>query len=722
MAGSASSFYETDEEHPTPGGARTAVPGASPSTRERGHRPLQLVELRAQASTPGWVSPPELPTDSGSSCPRRALGHFERPTFQGAEELVNPEEAFAERGDGRAVGRVELLRAYGGRSAWRSPRRPWTAGPLFQASPSVPSSVSLAWPSPVPEPLPVDGLSSASPPLASSSGGLRGAAAASTPRPQSPLEPFSRAWWLDDVQSLHSDPTFARPSRGAAAAQRRLQYGNGAAAAFGAAAFAAAGELGVSEELRLGASRFFVGVGRRAADAVRSAGALHHADDAEVETFLCLVCFENTRLEQRLSLHSCQIPEHGCCIECAASFFRARIEQGRVFELVCPIGMAEGGCRFIVRSDGAEIDVPQAPEAGAAYGGNAGVRNAALAAVASRDEVEEVLANDTATLEKYRRFLRTKVDSSLRECPDCRHLCSPVLDAALVPQRDMRCSSCGCSFCYYHAAAHRGGSCEEYEVRLAAETRCISDTLGTKDCPQCARQTMKTGGCNHMTCQVCRCDWCWICGISPVLRGPHGEDPIYWHFCDDNVESGCRQFVDPGRHPDAEAVRLWRRERQPGSTVRRLAAPARLVSVCLVVFSAVLALVLWLIVYMSAVAIAGAAECIARGACRVCGADPSFEDGPFTKSQLLIKPTLYPAVAVGTFVFLVPFIAFSFAWGLLSFIVWAPLWLLGRTPLLRRCVPTATRHHLRFLSTAPLRSVHQFGSSTFARMGAEEVN
>eukprot|EP00927_Polykrikos_kofoidii_P020859 TRINITY_DN19950_c0_g1_i1.p1 TRINITY_DN19950_c0_g1~~TRINITY_DN19950_c0_g1_i1.p1 ORF type:complete len:736 (-),score=87.34 TRINITY_DN19950_c0_g1_i1:44-2251(-) len=704
VAGSMTSPHHTDEDRLCFVEIESAVPV---SPHDGGSIRTQGASSQGQIVTPAWEHPFAFSSNV------QVVSDCRDGELMGVEESrVEPYETFLPT-NGNTVTPLD-----GAHVAWGSPRRPWTAGPVFYSPPSAPPPLPLAWPPLAPEKETGQAASSSA----------SGDAIECSICPQLTSDFSDRASWLDDVVSLRSDPTFTRTSRVAIGdtrkvhSRQRRHLGRGTAEALGVAAFAAVGELGVSEEVRLGASRLLVGVGRRASDAIRSAGGISPSDDEELDTFLCLVCFENKRVDERLVLGSCEIPEHGCCMLCAASFFRSRIEQGRVFELQCPIGAAEGGCRPKSLDGDLVSSEPESAAADPFSDGNGVVRSGKVAATASRKEVEAVFANDAATLEKYRRFVRTKVDSRLRECPDCQHLCSPEVDEGFVPTKEMKCLKCGCLFCYYHAAAHRGGSCEEYEVRLAAETHVISAKLGTKDCPRCGRQTMKTGGCNHMTCQVCRCDWCWICGIAPTRRGPHGEDAMYWHFCDDNTESGCRQFVDPGRHPDAESVRLWRRERRPGSVVRKLAAPARLVSVFLVIFSAVLALVLWLIVYTSAVALAGLAECVARGAvgvCRSCGSVASFDDLAFAKSQVLIKPTLYPAVAVGTVVFLVPFVAFSFVWAVLSVVVWVPLWLFGRLPLLRRCVPLTSRHHLRFLATAPLRSVHQFGSSTFARMVAD---
>lgn len=433
------------------------------------------------------------------------------------------------------------------------------------------------------------------------------------------------------------------------------------------------------------------------------------------QTFLCLVCFENQRDDQRLCLAECQAVGHGCCLQCAASFFRSRIEQGRVFELPCPVGAAEGGC-FVRSRPGTALSAAFG-EAGAAV-----VAPLPEVARASEAEVRRCLAGDSDTLERYRRFLKTKVDPSLRECPDCKHLCSPVLESPSgSPVSCVHCPECGSEFCYYHAAAHRGGSCEEYERRLAAETKCISEAFGTKDCPRCSRQTMKGGGCNHMTCQVCRCEWCWICGEHLVRRGPHGEGPVYWHYSEENVLSGCQQFAEAGTHPNADEVRLRRRDRMPGPLIKHLSLPVGVLSVALLTIAAILALALWLVLYFVSFCVAGVVRLLARGAYVVRRAEP-----PETLSEAgahrIVKSTLYFAVTLGMVAFLVPFTVLTLAWDVLSVVIWIVLNLLGRLPLLRRCGPTPTRHHLRFLLSAPPRAVHRFGSSLLASLADGRAN
>lgn len=258
-------------------------------------------------------------------------------------------------------------------------------------------------------------------------------------------------------------------------------------------------------------------------------------------------------------------------------------------------------------------------------------------------------------------------------------------------------------------------------MRLAAETKGISDSFGTKDCPRCSRQTMKSGGCNHMTCQVCRCEWCWICNEQLTIRGPHGEGPVYWHYSEENVDSGCQQFAEAGAHPDAEEVRLRRRDRTPGPLIKRLSLPVGAISVALLAISAILALALWLILYFVSCTLAGVLRLAARGAYRARRTEPPDSLGE-VGTQRLVKSTLYFAVTLGMVAFLVPFAVLTVAWDFVAVILWLVLSVLGRLPLCRRCVPAPSRHHLRFLVSAPLRAVHRFGSTLLAHLADGRAN
>jgi len=227
-------------------------------------------------------------------------------------------------------------------------------------------------------------------------------------------------------------------------------------------------------------------------------------------------------------LSSCTVVSHGICLTCARSYLQARIGEMRVEELHCPIGLAGDGCRG-----------PGSP-----------------VAMASPKEVEAILAtaeDGGQSMERFRRFRRLRADARLRECPKCGRLCPPEVGPNDTVNARMRCNGCGAGFCYYHSNAHEeeGVTCAEYEARLIRESRALAKEIGAKECPGCRRLTEKNGGCNHMTCQQCRCHWCWICGERI-------DGDIGWHYSPANEQSGCMLFSLLGGHPPLDLVRMVR--------------------------------------------------------------------------------------------------------------------------------------------------------------------
>lgn len=253
-------------------------------------------------------------------------------------------------------------------------------------------------------------------------------------------------------------------------------------------------------------------------------------------TFLCPVCYENHPMSVQIILKACGQDAHGVCSGCMLSYVRNRVEDGRVAEFPCLAGLANGGCG----------DDKQP-------------------ALASEVEVEAILQARPDVLEKYERFKAQKADATLRECPKCNLLCSPKHNDNGSLIAEMSCSSCGAEFCYYHSWGHREEStCAAYEARLAREAEANAKTFGMKDCPACKFQTEKNGGCNHMTCQKCSCDWCWICG-QVIENGDVG-----WHYDTSNPKSGCMQFSPLSGHPEQEAVRQRRRDLRQAQRARRV--------------------------------------------------------------------------------------------------------------------------------------------------------
>jgi ariadne-1 len=82
--------------------------------------------------------------------------------------------------------------------------------------------------------------------------------------------------------------------------------------------------------------------------------------------------------------------------------------------------------------------------------------------------------------------------------------------------REGACDACAATLCFgCGAEAHRPLSCElagEWERRASSEGENLNWVLQhTKPCPRCKRPTEKISGCQHMTCAMCRNEWCWLC-------------------------------------------------------------------------------------------------------------------------------------------------------------------------------------------------------------------
>lgn len=94
---------------------------------------------------------------------------------------------------------------------------------------------------------------------------------------------------------------------------------------------------------------------------------------------------------------------------------------------------------------------------------------------------------------------------------------------------------CGLTFCRECQNPYHDGGCattmqeraqantEAYQVdrTRAQQARWLEEANSsaaidrlTKRCPGCRRPTEKNGGCNHMTCTQCRCEWCWLCHVT----------------------------------------------------------------------------------------------------------------------------------------------------------------------------------------------------------------
>ncbi|XP_061520562.1 E3 ubiquitin-protein ligase RNF19B isoform X2 [Phycodurus eques] len=200
-----------------------------------------------------------------------------------------------------------------------------------------------------------------------------------------------------------------------------------------------------------------------------------------LECPLCLVRLPAERLPELLGCG------HRSCLCCLRQYLRIEITESRV-QLSCP--------------ECAERLAPR--------------------------QVADIL-DDAALLDKYEEFL-------LRRClaadPDCRWCPAPDCGFAVIasgcascPRLACRREGCGAEFCYHCKQAwHPNQTCDSARQQRAqslhahgtrspsyAQEQGPADDI--KPCPRCGAYIIKMndGSCNHMTCAVCGCEFCWLC-------------------------------------------------------------------------------------------------------------------------------------------------------------------------------------------------------------------
>jgi len=164
--------------------------------------------------------------------------------------------------------------------------------------------------------------------------------------------------------------------------------------------------------------------------------------------------------------------------------------------------------------------------------------------------VTQLLQGNKELLDRYlylvaKAFVRG--NSHVQWCParDCQY----AVELAYPRPRSVRCK-CGHEFCF---------ACQEHRhIPLKCTMlnhwlkKCADDSetsnwisVNTKECPRCHSTIEKNGGCNHMTCNSCKHEFCWVCLGA---WQPHGSS---WYNCNrfDEADSlDAREKQKQSRH------------------------------------------------------------------------------------------------------------------------------------------------------------------------------
>lgn len=137
----------------------------------------------------------------------------------------------------------------------------------------------------------------------------------------------------------------------------------------------------------------------------------------------------------------------------------------------------------------------------------------------TEEEVEKAAPEVLPKFQNYQ--LRSFVDSNdlTRWCPGngCENVAVAMNGSAKEQEGNhIVCDACAAEFCLTCGEEpHLPCSCKNITL-WSEKCRNESETANwilanTKSCPKCNSRIEKNQGCNHMTCQCCRFEFCWIC-------------------------------------------------------------------------------------------------------------------------------------------------------------------------------------------------------------------
>lgn len=110
-------------------------------------------------------------------------------------------------------------------------------------------------------------------------------------------------------------------------------------------------------------------------------------------------------------------------------------------------------------------------------------------------------------------FIRDFIEKSknMKYCPAPR--CEKVAVGSGITTVRCSCNYCFCFKC--GEEAHDPCSCAQLSEWIE---KCMNESetanwilANTRKCPQCTTRIEKNQGCNHMTCKICKYEFCWIC-------------------------------------------------------------------------------------------------------------------------------------------------------------------------------------------------------------------
>eukprot|EP00455_Lapot_gusevi_P033531 TRINITY_DN3667_c0_g1_i1.p1 TRINITY_DN3667_c0_g1~~TRINITY_DN3667_c0_g1_i1.p1 ORF type:complete len:508 (+),score=78.56 TRINITY_DN3667_c0_g1_i1:116-1639(+) len=241
--------------------------------------------------------------------------------------------------------------------------------------------------------------------------------------------------------------------------------------------------------------------------------------ESETGTFDCPVCTNAVQFADTYIMEC----RHRFCRQCWANWLRAEMEKGptAIFSL-CP-------------------------------------------AFKCGDVVPETVFSEFLTPAEFERYNQYALSSfvqgsaNIKWCPGPN--CGRAVEYPTGGANDVTCV-CGYRFCFAcERVAHRPVPCDLVEKWLqknASESENTNWILAnTKICPKCKVPIEKNQGCNHMSCRICKHEFCWLCKGD---WSDHGSATGGFYKCnkyEENQKKGAVDFEQQNIDKAANALQRY---------------------------------------------------------------------------------------------------------------------------------------------------------------------
>ncbi|UJR09684.1 hypothetical protein I4U23_013916 [Adineta vaga] len=176
----------------------------------------------------------------------------------------------------------------------------------------------------------------------------------------------------------------------------------------------------------------------------------------------------------------------------------------------------------------------------------------------TKESILNFIRYDSILHDRYLKlYINANQNPRAKTCPRCSHLYSldeingqnpnkklSKKDENKKIPKQVQCSECSLVWCFRCAAPwHANLTCKQFakgdKLLLKWINQKNEDQWNARKCPKCASFIQRAGGCPHMTCSSCQCEFCYLCGRR------YCKIPVVGHHNNKFSMFGCPYILHP---------------------------------------------------------------------------------------------------------------------------------------------------------------------------------